>query len=395
MFRFVQTTLLADAEVLEDVAEDFVGGDLAAGDFAQSGDAGVKVLGNEVAWELLVHSVDGTTDGEEGFVEHLLVADVCDEKAVLGDGWYGCQELFVKPGKTGAVDGLELGRLIADADDRLVGTYLDVGVGYTWLGHKDKDVGTGGSRKGTLNAHTLDGVGGGADTRRIKETEGDALQLEGVLDDVARGALYVRYNGLVIAYECVEQGRFAHIGCSEDGYGDAVADGIARGKGGGEFGYFAFDTGGKGEQLGTVGKLHILLTEVEFEFEERGDMKELLAQVGKTMAHDTSHLRHRHTMAGSVGGGDKVGHGFGLREVHLAIEESTLGELARACHLASFVQKELQNAVEDVARTMAGNFHAVLARIGMWGTEERDKHFVDNFPMVDDTSKMQGITLTI
>ena len=59
MFKFVQTGLLADAEVLEDIAEYFVGSDLAlSGDFCQVGKDEAEVFSNEVTRQLVVKSCD-------------------------------------------------------------------------------------------------------------------------------------------------------------------------------------------------------------------------------------------------------------------------------------------------------------------------------------------------
>ena len=48
MFRFVQTTLLADAEMCENVAENFVWGNMSAEYFGEMGDAEAEVFGYEI-----------------------------------------------------------------------------------------------------------------------------------------------------------------------------------------------------------------------------------------------------------------------------------------------------------------------------------------------------------
>lgn len=58
-FHSKNITLLSDAEVLEDIAEYFVGSDLAlSGDFCQVGKDEAEVFSNEVTRQLVVKSCD-------------------------------------------------------------------------------------------------------------------------------------------------------------------------------------------------------------------------------------------------------------------------------------------------------------------------------------------------
>ena len=53
-------------------------------------------------------------------------------------------------------------------------------------------------------------------------------------------------------------------------------------------------------------------------------------------------------MLRGITGGNEVGHGLSLREVHLAVEEGALGELPGASQTAASLDEELQDALEDV-----------------------------------------------
>ena len=94
-------------------------------------------------------------------------------------------------------------------------------------------------------------------------------------------------------------------------------------------------------------------------------------------------------MVGSGCRCDEVSNGFRLAEVHLAIEEGPFGVFPRACHTASRSKKKLHDTAKDIGRTVAGDFRAVLARVGMWATEETDEHFVNGLPVrgVDDLAE--------
>ena len=48
--------LFPDAEILKDVAKDFVGGDLAAGDLGEGVEGEAEVFSNQVCWQLRFES---------------------------------------------------------------------------------------------------------------------------------------------------------------------------------------------------------------------------------------------------------------------------------------------------------------------------------------------------
>ena len=81
--------------------------------------------------------------------------------------------------------------------------------------------------KRTLNTHLLYTVGGLADAGGVYETEGDAVYLYGVFNEVACGTLNVRNDSTLLMYECIHQSTLAYIGSADDGNGDAVFQGIA------------------------------------------------------------------------------------------------------------------------------------------------------------------------
>ena len=68
--------LFADAEVCEDVAEDFVGGDFAACDFGKVEEGFADVLSYEVGWDIHLYAVDDAVDGFEGVGEGFVVTKV-------------------------------------------------------------------------------------------------------------------------------------------------------------------------------------------------------------------------------------------------------------------------------------------------------------------------------
>ena len=106
-----------------------------------------------------------------------------------------------------------------------------------------------------------------ADAGGVDEAEGDAAELNGVFDGIAGGALYVADNGALLAEQGVEQGAFAYVGRSDDGYVDAVLEGVARMKGVGKTGDVGIGFLSQRQQFRAVGELKVFVVgEVEFEF---------------------------------------------------------------------------------------------------------------------------------
>ena len=288
-FKFVQTGLLADAEVLKDIAQDLLVGDDAQ-NLTQVREAETKILADEVTRKTRMHGVEGAENILVSLVEGLLVTQVGDKHVVVLDTGYGCKELLMKVSKTSAVEGLELRRLVGDTDDGLVGTHVQLGEGDTGFVHEDDDVGTTGRCQRTLNAQLLDAVLGVAQASRIDEAELGTTgsvgrgEVEGVLDGVACGTLDVAHDGLVLLKELVEEGGFAYVGSPDDGHGNAVLDGVASSEGGGETGDFLLYVLSYAEEFRAVGKLQFLVVgEVEFEFEQGGEVEEAFAEVGEAV----------------------------------------------------------------------------------------------------------------
>lgn len=180
----------------------------------------------------------------------------------------------------------------------LVGRRGDVGIGDTRFGEEEDDAGTLGGTKAAFDAHLLNLILGMANTCGVDESEEDVLNLDGVFDDIAGGALDVADDGSIIAKEGIEQRGFAHVGGTNDGYGDAVAKGLSGLEGGGEAGDFLVDVRGKLTKLGAVGKLYVLLAEIQFEFEEGGETEQLVVQGIELLADAALHLLQGKTVRG-------------------------------------------------------------------------------------------------
>ena len=162
--------------------------------------------------------------------------------------------------------------LVDATDEDLPGLLFEFGVGYAGLGEHNDDAGLTGGFVAALDAELLYGVVGVAQTCGVEETEGVPVDVDGVLHDVARGAFDGADDGALFADEAVEECALSYIGGSDDGYGYAVAYGVAGGVGGDEVLYVVGEPAGEGDEGGAVGEFEFfVLGEVEFEFKERGE----------------------------------------------------------------------------------------------------------------------------
>ncbi|CDD33298.1 putative uncharacterized protein [Bacteroides sp. CAG:714] len=246
-----------------------------------------------------------------------------------------------------------------------------------------------------LNAQTLDGIGGLADARGIDETEGHPSDVHGIFYHIAGGSVDVAHDGTFLVQQRIQQGGLSGIGLADNGYRDAVLDSVSRTEGTHQSAYHLLYLGSYRLQLRTVGKLQFLVVaEVEFQFHQRGEMQQLLAQGSQFLAEASLHLIHGQPVGSRRRRGNQIGYGFGLTQVHLPVQESTLGKLSRTGGTTSVPDEKLHDLLEDVRGTVAGNLDRIFSRIGMGRMKQADQHLVDNLPsFTADGSECEGVGL--
>ncbi len=247
---------------------------------------------------------------------------------------------------------------------------------------------------GSLDAHGLDLVAGVANACGVDEANELPVEEDGVLDDVARGAVNIAHDGTFVAQQVVEKGGLADIGLADDCHRDAITDGLTRAEGVGQTHNLGIDLTGNVEQFRAIGKLNILLAEIEFEFEQRRKTEQLVVQSVELAADAALHLTEGKTMGGGILCRNEVGHGFGLTEVHTPIGKGTSRELATLCHAYTAEGGEdMEQFLLDICRTMAGDLDHVFARETMGRTIECHDDFVEHFLGVgmNDPAKGEGV----
>ena len=163
-----------------------------------------------------------------------------------------------------------------------------------------------------LDAHLLHDVVGVAQSGRIDEAKGEPPMrvVSSMLSRVVPWTSLTRARSSPI--KVVEECRFAHIGLADDGHGNALLDGLADMVGPGQRGHVVLDAAGRGEELAAVGKDQVVVVgEVQFEFEQRGEPEQPFAQRLQGRADVALELAEGQPVGGLVGGTDQVGHGLG------------------------------------------------------------------------------------
>ena len=119
---------------------------------------------------------------------------------------------------------------------------------------------------------------------------------------------------------------------------------------------------GYGIEFGAVGKFEVVVVaKVEFEFEKRYEMEKLATEFFEFRGEIASHLVECNSVSSSRLSIDKVGYGFGLREVEATVEEGTLGEFARTSHASTCGDEQTEDFLLDVDGAVARDFDSVFA----------------------------------
>ena len=154
-----------------------------------------EVFGKKVAAGLLTKAIDDALKMCLGTTEGIVMTSIGNDDIIVGNLRGSIDELLAQMVKAYAVFSLKSLGLVLDADDGLVVAHGNDRVGHAWLCHHQDDLGTLGSCYGAVYTHQLYLVVSMANACGIDEAEGNATQLDGVFDGVARSALDVADDG--------------------------------------------------------------------------------------------------------------------------------------------------------------------------------------------------------
>ncbi len=224
-------------------------------------------------------------------------------------------------------------------------------------------------------AHTLlfDVVVRGAQAGSVRQFARRAAYGDPLLHGIAGGARGGGDNGAILSTEGVKKAGFASIRSTDDGDVDALSQYLAalsRSEQGADvircLGELCSDTG-----RGIRGDVFVGKINVSFDMCQHGD--EGLAELGNFFAQPSTHSGES-SREREVGlGCDQVHDTFGLGQVHLAIQKSSLGELACFRESGAGGAGSGEYFFYDGGIAVAGDLEHVFAREGAGAMEGCDE----------------------
>ena len=213
------------------------------------------------------------------------------------------------------------------------------------------------------DAQLLDGVGCFAEACGIDEAEGEAAQVDDLLYGIARGAGGGADDGAVEAEEDIEQAGFPGIGSGQKFLQTRL--------------HFLHAATEDGAGL----RVDLFLREIDVGFEVGEDAQQGIAQVGDGLAEATGELGIGRAQCQRRLRRDDIHDGLRLREVHFAIKESTLGELAGPGGSRPGLEDGFQNLAGHENAAVAADFQHVLAGVAVGFGEMGDDDVIDNMSL--------------
>lgn len=211
----------------------------------------------------------------------------------------------------------------------------------------------------------------------VAEDDGDAVEVEGLLKDVAGGAGDLGDDGAVGAEQRVHERGLADVGTADQGNADAVALHDSAAGGGESVLKTPVQRVQRGGQEGTVHGWDFVFVEVDFGFHLGQEVEAGGAHLADGIGETSSQLIGGDGESGGRWGGDEVGDGLGLGEVEATVEEGAEGELAGAGGARASGQCAVQDAAKGHGAAVATEFSHVLAGVGAGAGHEEQEGLVD------------------
>ena len=92
---------------------------------------------------------------------------------------------------------------------------------------------------------------------------------------------------------------------------------------------------------------------------------------------------------------DQIDHRLGLRQIHLAVQESALGKFAGARGARSRAQASLQDARRHENTTVATDLDQIFAGVTVRRAMHREHHLVDDAVFLDDFAEVLDVRLEL
>ena len=118
-----------------------------------------------------------------------------------------------------------------------------------------------------------------------------AGEINGILNHVSCRAMNLTDDGLFFAQKRIKQGGLSCVCFPNDSYGSTILDGIAQAERAYQSRDLCLYLFCQGDQFTTICELQLfMITKVQFQFHERGDVEKLVSQLSQLSAEPSSHL---------------------------------------------------------------------------------------------------------
>ncbi len=189
-------------------------------------------------------------------------------------------------------------------------------------------VGRGDLLPGALDADPLHLVVALAQARRVDHVQRHALDLDGLLHLVARGAGDRRHDGQLRAGQGVQQRTLARVGLARDHHLDALAQQRALPRAPHHLRQRALQRRQLAMGIRLAQEIDLFLRKIERGLHQHAQVHQRIAQPVDLVGEGTRQRTAGAARGGFGAGVDQVGDRLGLREVDLVVQERALGELA-------------------------------------------------------------------
>ena len=207
----------------------------------------------------------------------------------------------------------------------------------------------------------------------IDQGHADAVEIDGLAQEVARGPRQVGDDGPIACCQGVEQAGLAGVRTADDDDMQAVGKAYATAAGGKQVIEPAAGRDKVLKQLRCRQEIDLLLGKINRRFDPHAQAHDRFGQCLHATGKFAIEAAHGGACRRLRAAGNQVGDGLGLDQVDLAIEKGTFGKLTRPRLARTEFDDARQQAAEDDRAAMRLQFDDVLAGEGMGRGEMDDQ----------------------
>ena len=253
--------------------------------------------------------------------------------------------------------------------------------------------------------YLVSGLAVGAQAGCVHDVQRHAFNLDGLADLVAGGAGHAGDDGQLSPGQRIEQAAFAHVGLAGQHHLQALAQQHALAGAGHHVGQGGVNGVELAVGVGTLQKVNLFFGEVQRGLHQRTQAHGALAQGVDLVGERAGQAAPGRARCGLGAGVDQVGHGFGLGQVQLVVQEGALGELTRAgqaqvwaaglagagVQLSGRLQAAGQQQLQHHRATVGLQFQHILTGVGVRRGEPQRQALVDNLAIGRPERQVAGL----